>query len=162
VPRSAQSAAETLAQKAIATGMPGEQVDGNDVLAVEDALLEALGRARGGEGPSLVEALTYRIADHTTSDDAARYRREEEVASHLDEDPIRRLRLHLERADALSAADYEALESACREEIEREVEAYLAEPPQPPSAIFDYLHARLPSALSAQREACIEEAERRG
>ena len=162
VPRSAQSAAETLAQKAIAVGMPGEQVDGNDVLAVEEALTESLERARGGEGPSMIEALTYRIADHTTSDDATRYRDPEEVERHREADPILRLRRLLERLDGFDAADYEALEQSCREEIEREVEAYLAEPPQPPSAIFDSLHERLPSALASQREACLDEATRRG
>jgi len=161
VPRSAQSAAETLAQKAIAVGMPGEQVDGNDVLAVEEAVTEALERARGGEGPSVIEALTYRIADHTTSDDATRYRHPEEVERHREADPIRRLRLLLERLEGFDASDYEAIERACREEIEREVEAYLAEPPQPPSAIFDSLHERLPPALTSQRSACLEEATRR-
>jgi pyruvate dehydrogenase E1 component alpha subunit len=157
VPRSAQTAAETLAQKAIAAGIPGEQVDGNDVLAVEAAVAEALAAARRGEGARLIEALTYRLADHTTSDDASRYRSVEEVAAQREADPIRRLRLYLEQHGSLTAADYEGLERADREEIEREVEAYLAEPPQPASAIFDFLHERLPSALEGQRAACLEE-----
>ena len=84
VPRSAQSAAETLAQKAIAAGIPGEQVDGNDVIAVREASERALARARAGEGATLIEALTYRLADHTTADDARRYREDTEVSGPLE------------------------------------------------------------------------------
>src|ERR687892_141097 len=73
MPRSAQTAAGTLAQKAIAAGIPGMQVDGNDVIAVREAVAQALARARSGEGSSVVEALTYRMTDHTTADDAGRY-----------------------------------------------------------------------------------------
>lgn len=161
VPRSAQSAAETLAQKAIAVGMPGEQIDGNDVLVVEQAVGEALERARRGEGPSLIEALTYRMADHTTSDDATRYRDPEEVECQREADPILRLRRWLARTDGFGDTEYEALEQSCREEMEREVVAYLAEPPQPPGSIFDSLYERLPRALAVQRSACLEEAARR-
>src|SRR4030095_14088094 len=74
VPRRAQSASETLAQKAIAGGFEGVQVDGNDVIAVRHAMDLALAKARAGGGPTLIEALTYRLADHTTADDATRYR----------------------------------------------------------------------------------------
>jgi pyruvate dehydrogenase E1 component alpha subunit len=74
VPLSIQTATETLAQKAIAAGIPGIQVDGNDVVAVRQAMEEALDRAREGEGATLVEAVTYRLSDHTTADDASRYR----------------------------------------------------------------------------------------
>lgn len=158
VPRRAQSAAETLAQKAIAAGVPGEQVDGNDVLAVEQVVREALARAREGNGPTLVEALTYRLADHTTSDDARRYRDESEIAAHRAEDPIERLRLHLETTGALAADELAAFEAACREEVEREARAYLATPPQPAASIFDSVYARWPEALEAQRIACVARA----
>src|SRR5690606_22121247 len=80
VPRSLQSRAETLAQKAIAAGIDGEQVDGNDLIAVHDATARALAKARGGGGPHVIEALTYRIGDHTTADDARRYRSEDELS----------------------------------------------------------------------------------
>ncbi|MEQ9125329.1 MAG: thiamine pyrophosphate-dependent enzyme, partial [Alphaproteobacteria bacterium] len=73
-PRAEQTAAETLAQKAVAAGLPGEQVDGNDIVAVRDAVGQALARARAGDGGTLIEALTYRLGDHTTADDATRYR----------------------------------------------------------------------------------------
>ena len=157
VPRRAQTAAETLAQKGIGVGVPGEQGDGNDVLAVEQSVSEALARARSGGGASLIEALTYRIADHTTSDDASRYRSEEELSRQRERDPIERLRRHLEGRGAWNEEESEALERACRDEVEAEVAAYLAEPPQPPDSIFAHLHARLPATLERQRTRCLGE-----
>ena len=79
VPRSKQNHAKTLAQKGIAAGIPAVQVDGNDLIASRWAMEEALERARSGKGPSLIEMVTYRLSDHTTADDARRYRDEEEV-----------------------------------------------------------------------------------
>jgi pyruvate dehydrogenase E1 component alpha subunit len=153
VPRARQTAAATLAQKAIAAGIPGEQVDGNDVLAVRDALERALARARAGEGASVVEAVTYRLADHTTADDSRRYRSEAEVTAAWREEPIARLRAWLLASGAWSAADEEALAAELSAEIEAGVRAYLALPPQPPTAMFDYLYASLPRALAAERAA---------
>src|SRR6476661_2103243 len=92
VPRKAQSAAETLAQKGIAAGIPSEQIDGNDLIAVREAMARALEKARSGGGPSLIEALTYRLSDHTTADDASRYRSADEVAEAWKKDPVLRLR----------------------------------------------------------------------
>src|SRR5262249_27965600 len=77
-----QTAAQTLAQRAIAAGFVGEQVDGNDVMAMRAAMDTAIEAARAGEGPRLIEALTYRLGDHTTADDAARYRPPEDVQQH--------------------------------------------------------------------------------
>ncbi len=154
MPRSAQSAAETLAQKAVAAGMPGLQVDGNDAVSVHHFLLEALCRARAGEGPSLIEALTYRLCDHTTADDASRYRSEQEVRSHWQEEPIARLAGFLRGRSLWSDEQETTLGADCAAEIDREVEAYLATPPQPPTAMFDHLYERLPRALVRQRERC--------
>ncbi|ROR32860.1 pyruvate dehydrogenase (acetyl-transferring) E1 component subunit alpha [Inmirania thermothiophila] len=151
VPRSRQSAAETLAQKAVAAGIHGEQVDGNDVVALRAALDEALGRARAGEGPSLVEALTYRLGDHTTADDASRYRDDDEVRRRWAEEPAARLRSHLVAVGAWGKADEEALLAEARAEVEQAVAAYLATPPPAPEAMFDHLHAELPAALARQR-----------
>ena len=92
VPRDKQSAAATLAQKATAAGIAGEQVDGNDVIAVRAVIERALARARQGFGPSLIEAVTYRLCDHTTSDDASRYRDDAEVSRHWPAEPLVRLR----------------------------------------------------------------------
>lgn len=90
VPRNKQSAAQTLAQKAIAAGVPCEQVDGNDAIAARAAAQNAIENARSGAGPYLIEALTYRLGDHTTADDASRYRDTEEVEKQKQFDPIKR------------------------------------------------------------------------
>lgn len=95
VPRKSQTASKTLAQKAIATGFEGEQVDGNDVLAVEANTRRALEKIRARGGPHLIEAMTWRLGDHTTSDDASRYRSDEIVSAHWKQDPIARVKTYL-------------------------------------------------------------------
>lgn len=158
VPRTAQTAAQTLAQKAIAAGFDGVQVDGNDVVAVADTVGAALAKARAGGGPTLVEAVTYRLADHTTADDASRYRDDAEVARHWKAEPIARLRAHLTAVHGWSRDEEQALITACADEVERASDAYLATPPQPPSEVFDWLYAELPPALAAQRARLLDEA----
>lgn len=162
VPRARQSAAETLAQKAIAAGFSGEQVDGNDAIAVRHAVAQALDQARSGGGPTLIEAITYRLGDHTTADDASRYRRDDEVSRHWREEPILRLRRYLGRIGAWSKADEERLNAECTTEVATAVEAYLATPPPPPSALFDHLYARLPPALRRQRHGLLGSRQTRG
>lgn len=156
VPRSAQTAAETLAQKAIAAGFEGRQVDGNDVIALRSAIADALGRARAGEGPTLIEALTYRLHDHTTADDAKRYRSEEEVQRMRALDPVPRTRAYLMKAGVWSDSQETALAAECAAEVEAAVEAYLATEPEGPEAMFDYLYETLPAALLSQRQAAID------
>ena len=156
VPRRAQSAAETLAQKAIAAGFPGEQVDGNDVIAVVDAVQRALERARASAGATLIEALTYRLGDHTTVDDAKRYREDAEVSQHWESEPIARLRKYLTAAGVWSKEDEERLLADRTAEITAAVDQYLAMAPQPPAAIFDYLYATLPAELAEQRRHAME------
>lgn len=156
VPREAQTAAPTLAQKAIAAGFEGEQVDGNDVVAVRVATERALSKARGGGGPSLIEALTYRLGDHTTVDDASRYRDDAVVGRHWQEEPIARMRLYLTEAHGWSKSEEEALLESCAAEVDQAAESYLATPPAPPEVIFDYLYAELPDALEPQRQALLE------
>ena len=151
VPIESQTACETLAQKAIAGGFEGEQVDGNDVVAVRHAVGEAVERARAGGGPSLVETLTYRLSDHTTADDATRYRPDEEVSAAWPNDPLARVRAYIGDAGWWSKSDEESLITEAKETIERAVEAYLATPPQPPTAIFDSLYETLPASLFRQR-----------
>lgn len=150
VPRSAQSKAETLAQKAIAAGIVGEQVDGNDVIAVRAVMDDALDRARTGAGPTLVEAVTYRLADHTTADDASRYRSDDEVSEHWHHEPVARLRNLLVARGAWGREQEEHLLDECGSIIDAAVEAYEATPPLPPEAMFDRLHADLPAALEPQ------------
>jgi 2-oxoisovalerate dehydrogenase E1 component alpha subunit len=153
VPRREQTAAQTLAQKAIAAGVPGEQVDGNDVIAVRDATMRALARARAGDGGSLIECLSYRLSDHTTADDASRYRDDEDVRVHWKGEPLLRLRTFLAAEHGWSKDDEESLLTSSDAEMEAAAETYLATAPEPPSAMFDHLFAEVPPALAAQRKA---------
>jgi pyruvate dehydrogenase E1 component alpha subunit len=155
VPRTKQSAAETLAQKAVAAGIPGEQVDGNDVIAVRTVMERALSRARQGEGPTLIEAVTYRLCDHTTSDDAARYRDDAEVSRHWPAEPLVRLRNYMTSSGHWDKDKEEALLRECGSAVEQAAEEYLVTPPQPVSANFDYVYADAPAELAEQREAAI-------
>ncbi|MDX1686904.1 MAG: pyruvate dehydrogenase (acetyl-transferring) E1 component subunit alpha, partial [Candidatus Promineifilaceae bacterium] len=127
VPRSRQTHAKTIAQKALAYGVHGIQVDGNDVLAVHTAAQEAVERARSGEGPTLVENVTYRLSLHTTADDPTRYRDEEEVEKWEARDPIPRFQNYLMAKDLLSEEDVEALEEEIEAEIQDAVDAAEAE-----------------------------------
>jgi pyruvate dehydrogenase E1 component alpha subunit len=155
VPRRMQSAAQTLAQKAIAAGIPGVQVDGNDLVAVRQASLEAIERARAGGGPTLIEAVTYRLSDHTTADDASRYRNADEVAAAWKLEPIGRLRNYLLRIEAWSKREEEALLREVGEQVQGAAQAYLDHPPPPPSQMFDHLHASLPAAWVWQRNEAV-------
>jgi pyruvate dehydrogenase E1 component alpha subunit len=155
VPRAKQSAAQTLAQKAIAAGIEGLQVDGNDVIAVGHAMGEALDRARSGGGPTLIEALTYRLSDHTTADDASRYRSPDEVAEAWKLDPIARLRAYLIAAGAWDKAQEDALLKECNQQVQAAAQAYLDTPPPTAEQMFDHLYATLPAALQKQRAAAL-------
>ena len=159
VPLRLQTACATLAQKAIAAGFSGEQVDGNDIIAVRAAAEEAIAAARDGNGPRLIEALTYRLGDHTTADDAARYRAAEDVQARWKEDPIARLRSYLVSRKAWGKADEEGLAAECQKGVEVAVERYLATPPRAPATMFDHLYAELPKVYERQR-AEVEGADR--
>ena len=155
VPRSKQSVAATLAQKAIAAGIAGQQVDGNDVIAVRLVVEQALQRARAGGGPSLIEAVTYRLSDHTTADDASRYRDDAEVSRHWPEEPVARLRSYLGRLGAWNKEREEALLHEYGEMVEQAAGDYLATPPLPPAAMFEHTYADIPADLAEQREAAL-------
>ena len=155
VPRAKQSAAQTLAQKAVAAGVEGRQVDGNDVVAVRHAMDEALAHARSGAGPALIEALTYRLSDHTTADDASRYRSPDEVAEAWKLDPILRLRAHLMAGGAWDKAREDALLKECNEQVQAAAQAYLDTPPPTAAQMFDHLYAQLPAPLARQRTAAL-------
>ncbi len=156
VPRSVQTGAQTLAQKAIAAGVEGQQVDGNDVIAVRQIVQEALDRARGGGGATLIEAICYRLGDHTTADDATRYRDAESVAKQWALEPMLRLRNHLVLRGDWDKDREEALNRECTERVNQAVEAYLATSAPPPQAMFDHLYAALPAALAQQRAAALD------
>ncbi|HYM19052.1 MAG TPA: pyruvate dehydrogenase (acetyl-transferring) E1 component subunit alpha [Micropepsaceae bacterium] len=152
MPVAKQTATKTLAQKAIAGGIPGIQIDGNDVIAVREVVGEAIARARNGGGPSLIEALTYRMRDHTTADDATRYRREEEVSAAWKTDPIVRLRTYIGANGWWSKEDEEQLVIECKDKVEAAVAEYLATPPPEPQSMFDHLFETLPASLEWQRK----------
>jgi len=150
IPLHRQTASETLAQKAHGYGIPGLQVDGNDVFAVYAAAVEALERARSGGGPTLIEAVTYRLGDHTTADDASRYRSDDEVAAWQERDPILRLRRYLADRGLWDDDRDEVLLEEARAWVDAEVEAMEAMPTQAPSDIFRHMYAELPLNLAEQ------------
>jgi 2-oxoisovalerate dehydrogenase E1 component alpha subunit len=156
LPRARQSAAQTLAQKAIAAGFEGRQVDGNDVIAVRQVVEEALAKAREGGGPTLVEAVCYRLCDHTTADDATRYRGAEEVNAAWRSEPITRLREYLHRGGHWNKEREEALVHECGEQVARAVKEYETTPAPTAAAMFDHLYATLPAALESQRQAALQ------
>jgi 2-oxoisovalerate dehydrogenase E1 component alpha subunit len=149
VPRAEQTHALALADKAISAGLPGLQVDGNDVIAVREATGRALDRARAGEGGTLIECLSYRLGDHTTADDASRYRDEAEVSPHWKEEPLIRLRNHLIAVHGWSKTEEEALLRSTAKEIDAAAERYLETGPEPPQAMFGSLFAEMPAEIAA-------------
>lgn len=158
VPRSKQTGTETIAQKAIAAGFKGVQVDGNDILATRQVIGDAIEKARRGEGPTLIEALSFRLSDHTTADDATRYQPSDEVELARPKEPIRRFKHFLMEQNIWSAKDEEELVIDCSKEVEEAVEEYLTATPQPVSSIFDYHYAELPEYLIEQRAIAMEDA----
>ena len=150
-PRENQMACETVAQRAIAYGMPTIQIDGNDLLAVYKASHEAIERARAGGGPSFLEAVTYRLADHTTADDARRYRDQKEVDAWATKDPVIRLRKYLTTKGIWDDTKQAALDEASRlnaAEVVKTAET-IAKPAK--TDIFDYTYATIPPELEVQR-----------
>ncbi len=147
VRRTDQTRAETLADKAIAAGLPGEQVDGNDVIAIREATERALTRARAGESGTLIECVTYRLGDHTTADDASRYRDDAEVSPHWKEEPLVRLRNHFVAEHGWGKDDEEALLRGTAAEVDEAADRYLATTPEPARAMIDHLYATLPADL---------------
>jgi len=154
LPRSKQTQSGTIAQKAVAYGMPGLQVDGNDVLAMYAAAREAADRARSGGGPTLIEAVTYRMSVHTTADDPKKYRREEEVQEWVKRDPIARFQKYLAEKGLLSPEKIAALEEDVKSEIHAAEERWVrfTEKAPDPLDMFDHAFAELPAHLLEQSE----------
>lgn len=157
VPRQAQCAASSLAVKAVGYGMSGIQIDGNDPFAAYLATRAALERARAGAGPSFIEALTYRLGPHTTSDDPGRYRDAEEVERMRPREPLVRFRRFLQERKLWSEA-WEA-------QLGAEIKAWIGEavaraeslPAPGPAEIFDYMFAELPPHLAKQKADLLAE-----
>jgi 2-oxoisovalerate dehydrogenase E1 component alpha subunit len=152
MPVGAQTACQTLAQKAIAAGIHGEQVDGNDVIAVRHAVDTALQRARNGAGPSVIETLTYRLSDHTTADDASRYRDNSEVQHALSLEPLIRLRNYLRAKHQWNEDQESALQQECATQVDSAVQDYLQAPAPNSDQMFEHLFANPPRQLALQRQ----------
>lgn len=157
VPREEQTHCETIAQKAIAAGIEGVQVDGNDILACRQLIGEKIEKARQGKGPTLIEAITYRLCDHTTADDATRYQPESDVKSAQKKEPIIRLKRYLENHHDWTAEKENALHADCKIKVDEAVHEYLNHTPPPLESIFDYHYDTLPEALLEQRGQALEE-----
>ena len=158
VPTAQQTSCEVLAQKAIAAGFDGVQTDGNDIIGLRQTIGDAIEKARNKQGPTLIEAMTYRLSDHTTADDATRYQPQDEVNAAELQEPIPRFRNYLEKNFDWSPQDEENLHATCKAEIEKEVEVYLNREPQPIGAMFDYHYAELPDYLVEQKAIAMEDA----
>ena len=162
VPLAKQTAAKTIAHKALAAGIDAYRVDGNDVLAVTRVMEEALAAAREDGRASIVEALTYRLGDHTTADDASRYRPQRELDEARKAEPLVRMKAYLAREHDWSDADDEALRGDCAAEIRRAVETYQAFPDQEPGEFFDYMFAQRTADLEQQKQEWLTERKRHG
>jgi pyruvate dehydrogenase E1 component alpha subunit/2-oxoisovalerate dehydrogenase E1 component alpha subunit len=147
-----QTASATLAIKGRAYGVPSVRVDGNDLLAVYAVVRDAAQRARSGEGPTFIEALTYRIGAHSTSDDPTRYRTDAEVAAWQKKDPLDRLRRHVVLLGLTDDAKDAALDAELGAEIAAAVKEVEDLPPPDRDTLFEDVYAELPWSLREQRD----------
>jgi pyruvate dehydrogenase E1 component alpha subunit len=152
VPCCTQTRAQTFAQKAIAYGVPGIQVDGNDLFAVYRAHRDAVERARSGGGPTLIEAVTYRLADHTTADDARRYRDPKAYELAQKRDPMLRTRRYLESRGLWNDDLQKQHESRAKALVQEVAQVAMHIEPPKVQDMFDYVFESLPLELQRQRE----------
>lgn len=150
MPSKEQTNCQTYAQKAIAGGIRGIQIDGNDVIAVREMVSQAIEEARNLKGPTVIEAITYRMCDHTTADDASRYQPKEEVEAQKNKDPILRLRTYLHDVGLWNEEKEKSLYKTCQEEVNNASENYLKIPPRGPESMFDHLYHVLPAIYQDQ------------
>jgi TPP-dependent pyruvate/acetoin dehydrogenase alpha subunit len=152
VPQKGQTASETMAIKAQAYGMPGVRVDGNDILAVYSVTKAAVDRARKGDGPTLIETVTYRMASHSSSDDASRYRDAKEYEEWKKKDPIARFQLYL-KGKKLWDEKFEAeVQETAKAQIAEAVKVAEARENPAASTLFDDVYMNLTPQLKAQRQ----------
>jgi pyruvate dehydrogenase E1 component alpha subunit len=152
VPRSLQTASKTIAQKAIAYGFDGIQVDGNDLFAVFAATKEAVEKARSGGGPTLIEGVTFRFGPHTTADDPTKYRTEKEIEPWKPLDPLVRLRLYLKEKGLWNEGVEQRLTEEAQKDIDQAVKDAEAVPVPEVEDIFKYVFAEMTPQLREQME----------
>jgi pyruvate dehydrogenase E1 component alpha subunit len=165
MPRKEQTEAKTLAQKAVSSGIPGMQVDGNDVLAVYEAARQAVERAREGGGPTMIECVTYRLSMHTTADDPKKYRDDDEVDKWQERDPIPRFQNYLIDKELLSEEEIEEMEEEIDKEIKQaveEAEEKMEELSSKPETMFEHMYAEMPPYLQEQQTFFEDELKNRG
>lgn len=150
VPRHKQCAAEFFADKAVGYGMPGVRVDGNDLFATYAVTAEAIARARRGEGPTMIECVTYRITGHSTSDDPKAYRKDEEVEPWRAKDPLVRLRRYLQARGAWSAQEETAFRTTVEEELREAIHAAEATAAPALDTLFEDVYQEKPWHLTEQ------------
>lgn len=150
VPSKEQTHCQTYAQKAIAGGIKGIQIDGNDVIATTEVIRQAVEDARQLKGPTVIEAITYRMCDHTTADDASRYQPKEEVEAQKNKDPILRLRTYLHEAGLWDEEKEKNLYKTIQEEVNAAADNYLKILPRDPKTLFDHLYHTLPAIYQDQ------------
>jgi pyruvate dehydrogenase E1 component alpha subunit/2-oxoisovalerate dehydrogenase E1 component alpha subunit len=155
VPLSRQTASDGIAVKAAAYGFPGVRVDGNDLFAVIAAMRQAVDRARKGEGPTLIEAVTFRMGGHSSSDDPTRYRDANLVAEWERRDPYNRLRAHLEQRGLVDAAQIEAWTAEIGDEISKAIQAAEALPAPSIETMFTDVYKNMPSHIEEQMRHAI-------
>lgn len=151
VPVERQTASRTIAEKGIAYGVPAVRVDGNDLFAVIAVTRDAVARAAAGEGPTLIEAMTYRMGGHSTSDDPTRYRPQTELEPWVSRDPLERVRAHLEQRGRWSPAQEEALRARIDAQFKEAVAQAEATPPPGLDTLFDEVYGTLPWHLEEQK-----------
>src|SRR5438067_6330291 len=150
-PRRSQSATQSFSLRAAGYGFPGVEVDGNDVLAVYEAAVAAVKRARAGEGPTLIEAVTYRMGFHNTTDNPSRYEDPEERAAAAARDPIERVLKYLTALGLWNDERDRHYRAEAQAEVERALAAAAAEPGVTPEMLFDNIYARPPQRVLKQR-----------
>jgi 2-oxoisovalerate dehydrogenase E1 component alpha subunit len=153
VPVERQTATRTFAEKAVAYGIPGVRVDGNDLFAVVSATRRAVERGAAGEGPTFIEAITYRMGGHSTSDDPNRYRESQALESWAARDPIERVRGYLENRSLWSDADEKELRSSIEGRFRDAVAIAEKTPPPRLESLFDDVYEKVPWHLAEQRSA---------
>ncbi|MQX54304.1 pyruvate dehydrogenase (acetyl-transferring) E1 component subunit alpha [Alcanivorax sediminis] len=153
VPGQLQTASKSIAHKAEAAGIEGIRVDGNDLPAMLEVLDYALAKARHGKGATLVEAVSYRLSDHTTADDASRYRKASDLHHAWQREPVARLRKVLVDLGHWNADREKQWQQQCQQDVDKAVQTYLNQPPQPATDMLDYLYDQLPESLQKQRAA---------
>jgi len=150
-PRRVQSATQSFSLRAAGYGFPGAEVDGNDVMAVYDVSVQAVERARRGEGPTLVEAVTYRMGFHNTTDNPSLYRDPDEYEEARQRDPIDRVRAYLKTLGLWDQEREQALSESLAQEVDLALQTAAASPAPRPENLFDNIYERLPERVARQR-----------